>query len=55
MWKALDRIADALERIATALESKQEQTVEPETSQPEVGDIFKGKNGLYNYKNRKGE
>lgn len=52
MWETLKRIADALERIAVALERGREVETRVEAKQevkPEVGDVFKDKNGLYKH------
>lgn len=49
MWERIDKLIAILERIAVALEKQVDKQVVPQ-----VGDVFKDKDGFYNYKKRKG-
>lgn len=49
MWERIDKLIAILDRIAVALEKR-----EREQTDKQVGDVFKDKDGFYNYKKRKG-
>lgn len=53
MWERIDKLIAILERIAVTLEKREREQTDKQVV-PQVGDIFKDKDGFYNYKKRKG-